>query len=70
MNLVDEIKKIVKNKTVEVPTIRDELQKLYPKADVNDLRNCIVLIAKIDTDLSLDETKSEYKYFTVSLIAK
>ncbi len=67
MNLVDDIKNIVKNKAVEVPTIRNKLQRKYPEADSDDLRNCIVLIAKIDKELLLDESKTEYNYFAISL---
>ena len=67
MNLVNEIKEIVKNEAVEVPKIRDELQKKYPKADSNKLRDCIILISEIDEELLIDKSKTIYKYFAVKL---
>ena len=70
MNLVNEIKEIVKNKMVDVPSIRDELQKYYPKANSDSLLRCILLIAEIDPELNLDKSKSKYNYYAVSLIKR
>ena len=67
MNLVDEIKEIVKLKTMDVPSIRNELQRSYPEASPDSLLRCILLIAEIDPELILDKSKSDYKFNAVGL---
>ncbi len=65
MNLVNEIKEIVKNGFIDAPSIRNELLKYYPKANSDNLLKCVLLIAEIDPELTIDKSRTDHKFYAV-----